>query len=133
VTDIKSANPDVIIIAGYYPEASLIVRQARRLRIKAVFVGGDGWDGASLIPVAGKAIEGAYFSNHFSTEAKSHIVQDFVAKYKKKYNKTPDSLAALGYDAVDVLADSIKRAGGTDPAKLRRCDRQHERLPWRDR
>ena len=120
LTDIKSANPDVIIITGYYPEVSLIVRQGRQLGVKAVFAGGDGWDGASLIPVGGKAIEGAFFSNHFSTEDKSPAVQEFVAKYKKKYNnKTPDAFAALGYDAVNLLADAIKRAGGTDSEKLR--------------
>jgi branched-chain amino acid transport system substrate-binding protein len=120
LTDIKSANPDVIIITGYYPEASLIVRQARQFGIKAVFAGGDGWDGSSLIPVAGKAIEGSYYSTHFSTEDKSPAVQDFVAKYKKKYSgKTPDAFAALGYDAVNLLADAIKRAGGTDSEKLK--------------
>jgi branched-chain amino acid transport system substrate-binding protein len=120
LTDIKSANPDVIIITGYYPEVSLIVREARQLGIKAAFAGGDGWDGASLIPVGGKAIEGAYFSNHFSTEDKSAAVQQFVDKYKKKYNnKLPDAFAALGYDAVNLLADAIKRAGGTDSEKLR--------------
>ena len=120
LTDIKSANPDVIIITGYYPEVSLIVREGRQLGIKAAFCGGDGWDGASLIPVGGKAIEGSYFSNHFSTEDKSAAVQEFVTKYKKKYNnKLPDAFAALGYDAVNLLADAIKRAGGTDPEKLR--------------
>jgi branched-chain amino acid transport system substrate-binding protein len=119
LTDIKSANPDVILITGYYPEVSLIIREARQLGIKATFAGGDGWDGASLIPVGGKAIEGSYFSNHFSTEDKSPAVQQFVEKYKKKYNKLPDAFAALGYDSVNLLADAIKRAGSTDPEKLR--------------
>jgi branched-chain amino acid transport system substrate-binding protein len=119
LTDIKSANPDVIIITGYYPEAALIAKEARQLGIKSVLVGGDGWDGASLIPVGGKAIEGAYFSNHFSVEDKSPAVQDFVSKYKQKYNTVPDAFAALGYDAVKLLADAITRAGSTDPQKLR--------------
>lgn len=119
LTDIKSANPDVILITGYYPEVSLIIREARQLGIKAKFAGGDGWDGASLIPVGGKAIEGSYFSNHFSTEDKSPAVQQFVEKYKNKYNKLPDAFAALGYDSVNLLADAIKRAGSTDPEKLR--------------
>jgi len=119
LTDLKSANPDVIIITGYYPEASLIAKQARQFGIKATLVGGDGWDGSSLIPVGGKAIEGAYFSNHFSTEDKSPLVQDFVKKYKAKYNAVPDAFAALGYDATKLLADAIKRAGSTDPDKLR--------------
>ena len=119
LTDIKSANPDVIIITGYYPEVSLIIRESRQLGIKAAFAGGDGWDGASLIPVGGKAIEGAYFSNHFSTEDESPAVQQFVEKYKKKYNRLPDAFAALGYDSVNLLADAIKRAGSTDSIKLR--------------
>ncbi|MBW0000651.1 MAG: ABC transporter substrate-binding protein [Verrucomicrobia bacterium] len=119
LTDLKAANPDVIIITGYYPEASLIAKQARQFGIKATFVGGDGWDGSSLIPVGGKAIEGAYFSNHYSNEDKSPAVQTFVQKYQKKYNAMPDAFAALGYDAVKLLADAIKRAGGPDPAKIR--------------
>jgi branched-chain amino acid transport system substrate-binding protein len=119
LTDLKAANPDVIIITGYYPEASLIAKQARQFGIKAIFVGGDGWDGSSLIPVGGKAIEGAYFSNHYSNEDKSPAVQTFVQKYQKKYNAMPDAFAALGYDAVKLLADAIKRAGAPDPAKIR--------------
>src|SRR6201999_2962537 len=57
LTDLKSSNAEVIIITGYYPEASLIAKQARQFGIKAIFVGGDGWDGTSLITVGGKAIE----------------------------------------------------------------------------
>ncbi len=129
LTDIKSANPDVIIITGYYPEASLIAKQARQFGIKATLVGGDGWDGSSLIPVGGKAIEGAYFSNHFSTEDKSPLVQEFVKKYKAKYNTVPDAFAALGYDATKLLADAIKRAGSTDSDKIRAAIQDTEGFP----
>jgi branched-chain amino acid transport system substrate-binding protein len=119
LTDIKAANPDVIIITGYYPEAALIAKQARQFGIKSTFVGGDGWDGSSLIPVGGKAIEGAFYSTHFSVDDKSPAVQEFVTKYKAKYNTLPDAFAALGYDAAKLLADAIKRAGGTESQKLR--------------
>jgi branched-chain amino acid transport system substrate-binding protein len=119
LTAIKASNPDVIIVTGYYPEAALIAKQARQFGIKSVLVGGDGWDGSSLIPVGGSAVEGAYFSDHFAVSDTSPLVQNFVAAYKKKYNSTPDTFAALGYDAFTLLADAIKRAGGTDPAKLR--------------
>jgi branched-chain amino acid transport system substrate-binding protein len=129
LTDIKSTNPDVIIITGYYPEVALIAKQARQFGIKATFVGGDGWDGTSLIPVGGKAIEGAFFSNHFSVEDKSPLVQEFVAKYKAKYNAVPDAFAALGYDAAKLLADAIKRAGSTDSDKLRAAIQDTEDFP----
>jgi branched-chain amino acid transport system substrate-binding protein len=119
LTAIKASNPDAIIVTGYYPEAALIAKQARQFGIKSVLVGGDGWDGSSLIPVGGSAVEGAYFSDHFAVSDTSPLVQNFVAAYKKKYNSTPDTFAALGYDAFKLLADAIKRAGGTDSAKLR--------------
>ena len=119
LTAIKAANPDVIIITGYYPEAALIAKQGRQFGIKAVLAGGDGWDGSSLIPVGGSAVEGAYFSDHFAVSDTSPLVQNFVGAYKKKYNTAPDAFAALGYDAFKLLVDAIKRAGGTDPEKLR--------------
>lgn len=130
LTDLKSVTPDVIVITGYYSEASLIAKQARQFGIKATFVGGDGWDGSSLIPVGGKAVEGAYFSDHFSVEDKSPAVQDFVAKYKAKYkNVLPDAYAALGYDALKLLADAITRAGGTDSTKLKNAIAQTKDFP----
>src|ERR1700730_7794905 len=129
LTDLKSANPDVIIITGYYPEASLIAKQARQFGIKATFVGGDVWDVTSLISVGGKAIEGAYFSNHFSVEDKSPLVQEFVKKYKEKYNAVPDAFAALGYDAAKLLADAISRPGSTDSDKLRAAIQDTKNFP----
>src|SRR5258708_18253823 len=117
--EIKAVNVDVIIITGYYPEAALIAKQARQFGIKAALAGGDGWDGSSLIPVGGRVAEGAYFSDHFAVSDTSPLVQSFVAAYKKKYSSAPDAFAALGYDAFKLLVDAIKRAGGTDPEKLR--------------
>jgi branched-chain amino acid transport system substrate-binding protein len=129
LTDLKAAAPEVIIITGYYPEAALIAKQARQFGIRATLVGGDGWDGSSLIPVGGKAIEGAYFSNHFSVEDTSPIVQTFVQKYKQKYNVVPDAFAALGYDAMKLLADAINRAGSPDPEKIRAAIQDTENFP----
>jgi len=129
LTDLKAAAPDVIIITGYYPEAALIAKQARQFGIKATLVGGDGWDGSSLITVGGKAIEGSYFSNHFSVEDTSPLVQTFVQKYKQKYNVTPDAFAALGYDAMKLLADAITRAGAPDPEKIRAAIQETESFP----
>ena len=52
-------------------------------------MGGDGWDSPSLTEVGGGAIEGCYFSNHFSDEDKAPAIQDFVKKYKAKYGTKP--------------------------------------------
>jgi branched-chain amino acid transport system substrate-binding protein len=120
LTSIKAAKPDAIFVPGYYAEVSLIAKQARLLGIKAPLLGGDGWVGDSLLKVAGNALDGSFFSCHFSSNDKSPVVQGFVEKFKAKYNgETPDDMAALGYDSAMILADAIKRAGSTEPAKLR--------------
>ena len=120
LTSIRAANPEVIFIPGYYGEVSLIVRQARQLGITCPLVGGDGWDSPELTKGAEKDFNNTYFSNHFSTEDPDPAVQNFIKKYKAKYNNAdPDAMAALGYDAANILADAIKRAGGTDSKKLR--------------
>jgi branched-chain amino acid transport system substrate-binding protein len=70
--------------------------------------------------LGGDAMEGNFFSTHYSAESDSPAVVEFVKKYKARFKgETPDAMAALGYDTVMVLADSIKRAGTTDGPKLR--------------
>ena len=119
LTSIKSSHPDAIFLPGYYAEVALIARQARQLGIKVPFMGGDGWVGDSLLPVAHGALDGCYFSSHFSAENKDPVIQAFLKSYKAKYGGEPDDMAALGYDSAKILADAIKRAGTTDGKALR--------------
>ena len=119
LTAIKPTAPDAIFASGYYNETGLIASQARELGITAPLLGGDGWDSPSLVQVAGKAIEGSFFSNHFSNEDTSPRIQEFVKKFKDKHGAIPDAMAALGYDSAMILADAIKRAGTTEGKALR--------------
>ena len=109
---LKAEKPDAIFLPGYYTEVALIARQARQAGIDAPLLGGDGWVSNSLIEVAGPHIEGGCFCDHLVTDG-------FKAKFKAKYGEEPDSMAALGYDSLEVLADAMKRAGTTDGRKVR--------------
>jgi branched-chain amino acid transport system substrate-binding protein len=125
LTKIKEANPDAIYVSGYYTEAGLIADQARQLGIKAPLLGGDGWDSDQTVKIGKDAVNGCYFTNHYSPEEQREQVQSFVKTYRAKYKnpdgspKTPDAMAILGYDAMLLMADAIKRAGNTDPTKIR--------------
>ncbi len=121
LTALKSAQPEAIMVPGYYTDVGLIVAQARQLGINVPMFGGDGWEAPELMQIAGaEALKNTYYSTHFSPESTDPLAQKFVAAYRAKYNgETPDAMAALGYDSVMVLADAIKRAGGTEGAKLR--------------
>ena len=118
LTAIKAGNPQVIFLPAYYTEAPLIIRQARQLGITVPFIGGDGWDSPELVAVGGESVEGCYFSNHFSNQSTDPKVTSFVTAYRKKYGSDPDAISALGYDTLRILADAMKRAGTTDPAKV---------------
>ena len=119
LTSIRSANPDVIYVPGYYGEVGVIAKQAKQLGISQPLLGGDGWDAPQLWELGGEALNGDFISNHYSVEDPSPAIQKFVGDFKGRYNIAPDALAALGYDAMRVLADAIKRAGTTEGAKLR--------------
>ncbi len=119
LTSIKGKKPDVLLVPGYYTEVGLIARQAKELGLKAILLGGDGWDSEKLTEIAGDSILGSYFSNHYSHEDKSPVVQNFVTQYKAKYGEVPNGLAAMGYDAALVALDAVKRATDTTPAAIR--------------
>jgi len=119
LTTIRAAKPEVIFVPAYYTEAALIALQARELGIDLPLCGGDGWDSPKLFEIGGDAVNGCYFSNHYSQEDPSEAVQQFIATYKEKHGAVPDAMAALGYDSAYVLVDAIQRAGTTEPEALR--------------
>ena len=123
LTSIKAKNPEGIFIPGYYTEVGLIARQARKLGITVPLMGGDGWDSGDLWKIGGDALNGCYYSNHYSVDDPSPILQKFVKDYKARYGQTsdsiPDAMAALGYDAMLVLADAMKRANSSRPDSVR--------------
>jgi branched-chain amino acid transport system substrate-binding protein len=125
-------DSDAIFVPGYYDHVGTIAQQARELGIKVPLLGGDGWDSPDLVKGAGgpgKALEGCYFSNHYSKEDQSPRVQKFIGEYKTKYGAEPSGLAALGYDAMMVLAEAIKNAGSTDRDKIKDALAQIKNYP----
>jgi branched-chain amino acid transport system substrate-binding protein len=118
LTSIRGSEPDVVFIPGYYTDAGNIALQARKLGLTVPLLGGDGWDSAKLGEIAGDAINGCFYSNHYSQDDPAPRVQEFITKYKEKHQQTPDALAALGYDTARIVFEAITRAGSTDGPAL---------------
>lgn len=119
LTNLIKAGAEVIYISDYYNDAGLIMKQARELGFKGYFVGGDGWDSPKLVEIGGDAVEGGFFTNHFSKDDQRPEVQEFVKKYKEKFGHEPDALAALAYDAMNIMLTAIQNAGSTENTKIR--------------
>lgn len=120
LSEIKAKKPEVIFIPGYYSDAGNIAKQAKQIELKAILLGGDGWDSPKLHEIGQDAINGQYFSNHYTTESTDPVVVEFIKKFKERYNgEVPDGLAALGYDAAKVVAEAIERAAKIEPKLIR--------------
>ena len=119
LTAIKQTKPDLLFIPGFYTEVGQIAIQARDLGINVPLVGGDGWDSPTVVQIGGKSVDGSYFSDHYFVGEPRPAVQNFVAAIRKRTGHDPEANSALGYDAMHILADAIKRAGSLDRARIR--------------
>lgn len=119
---VAEAKPDLVVLPDYYNVVSLVTKQAKEKGITAPFIGGDGWDSPDLDAAAS---DGGYFTNHYSPAEQRDVVQNFVKTYSGKYKdekgnpRPPDALAALAYDAANILLQSIQTAGADDPDKVK--------------
>ncbi len=122
LAQIADAKPDVVYLPDYYNIVNLVMKQAKEKGINVPFVGGDGWDSADLDLAAA---DGGFFTNHYSPDDPRPEVQNFRKAYGEKYKdengnpKVPDALAALAYDATNLLLEAINQAGTTDTAKVK--------------
>ncbi|MBF8258502.1 MAG: Extracellular ligand-binding receptor [Actinobacteria bacterium] len=119
LTKVKASGADIVFLPDYYNKVGLIARQAREKGIGASLIGPDGWDSPDLVKIAGDAVEGGYFSNHYSPDDTRPEVVAWVKKYKDKFGQTPDALGTLAYDATNLLLEAIRKANSGDPAKIR--------------
>lgn len=119
LTSLKGSNPEVIFVPGYYNDVGLIAKQARDKGITVPLIGGDGWDSTQLYAIGGTALNGSYFTNHYSPYDSAANVQKFVNDYKARFGSLPDALAATAYDAAKIMFDAIKRANSLEGTAIR--------------
>ncbi len=119
LTSLKGSNPEVIFVPGYYNDVGLFAKQARDKGINVPLIGGDGWDSAQLYAIGGSALNGSFFTNHYSPFDTDPKVVKFVNDYKGRYNVLPDALAATAYDAAHIMFDAIKRSTSLEGTAIR--------------
>lgn len=110
---------DGLLIAGTSDEVGLIMKQARNMGIKSLFIGTTSFIDPAIFRISGGTMAGALLTLQFSAADPRPIVQNFVKKYEAKYKESPPLYAALGYDVMLIVEDAIKRAGGLDRKAIR--------------
>ncbi len=116
LTQIKSRNPDAIVVSALVEEASGIVSQARKIDIpKSIpIIGGNGFNSPGLMKNAGDAAEGVIVGAAWNTSSSSPLNRKFVDAYNSKYGSLPDQFAAQAYAGVYIAYQAIGKAPSPD-------------------
>ena len=120
LTTIKGKNPDLVFFGGMDSVAGPMLRQMKALGIKAKFMGGDGMCTDSLAKLAGDGAGDDVVTCAEAggvTAAGQKAMDDFVARYRKKYNSEVQIYAPYVYDAVMTMATAMQNAKSAEPAK----------------
>ncbi len=120
LTKLKAKNPDVVFFGGMDAVGGPMLRQMKSLGINAKFMGGDGICTTELVKLAGDAMaDGQVVCAEAGgvDGALKKGMDDFGARYKKRFNDDVKLYAPYVYDAVNVMVDAMVRAGSADPAK----------------
>ena len=112
LTKISKSDADVLFTPQYYDEVPLIVRQARELGWKKPILGSDSWGSAELMNLCGDACKGSFFSTHYAAAGAMGATKEFIDKYNAKYGYVPDEVAALTWDAINLMCLAIRNTGG---------------------
>jgi branched-chain amino acid transport system substrate-binding protein len=121
INKVVAANPDLIYFGGYYAEAGILVKQARDKGFKGYFMGGDGFDSADLLKIAGPAAEGVVFTSTVGDIAATEEGKKWIEEYEQKTGNKVGIFTSFGYDAMNVtlngVLEAIKANGGKKPTR----------------
>lgn len=110
--EIVSSGADFLYTPQHYEEVPLIVHQARKMGWKKPITGSNSWSGGDLMGKCGDECKGLYFTGNFASGGVEGKAKTFTDNYQKKYKVLPDEVSALTYDAVRLIAESLKNTGG---------------------
>lgn len=119
IAKVRSSGADMVYWTGYYSQAALFVKQLRNAGSNVTFTSADGSVDPTYIKDAGSAANGTYstiaLTSQFIKGAKANA---FTSAYQSKYGSAPGPYSAYGYDTIYTLANAVKSAGSTNPAKV---------------
>lgn len=120
VASAKADNADVIYAIGYYFVGGPLVAQVRAGGLKQPIVAAQAFDSMKLMEIAKDAAEGIYIVGGMDRGRTTPAdFQPFLAEFKKRAGYDAEAVAANCYSSVMLMADAMKRAGSTDPTKVR--------------
>jgi branched-chain amino acid transport system substrate-binding protein len=107
------AQVDCLFIPGTPEQIRLLLPQIRFYNLTGAYLGSDGWGDESVYALGDDVTRGAVFTSPFVRTARSTEYTHFAAVFSATYDRKPSRVAGLGYDAVHVLTDALKRGAAS--------------------
>jgi ABC-type branched-subunit amino acid transport system substrate-binding protein len=107
---------DAIFIPGRAADAGLIAAQLNFHDMKVPFLGANGWNSTDFARTDDSSIDGAVFVDGFFVDSPSPTVQDFVDRFKKRFQTNPTLFAMQGYDAAKLVIDAVRKGASSGEA-----------------
>lgn len=105
---------DGIFIATSMPGGGQFIYDASQAGINGPFAAGNALDSPELSAIGKTVAEGIVIGSVFDPGHGSQQVQSFVKNFTILYGQAPEYHAALGYDAVRILAAAIENTNKND-------------------
>jgi len=124
-----ASNPDLIYFGGIYPEAGIIIKQAKEKGYQGKFMGGDGIDSPDLLKIAGDAAVGVYLTALAGDAKQTEEGRKWAEEYEKVMGKKPGTYSDYAFESANVILNGIVAAtqanGGKKPTREQILEQVH--------
>jgi branched-chain amino acid transport system substrate-binding protein len=120
LTKIKNTNPDALIVNTLSSDAPTIADQARRLGVRARFVGTAGFTNPATWKLAEPGtLDGTLIAENYYPNSPRAVVKAFTQQYKARFGNEAPPYAAYAYDGLKILASATRNAKSNDRSMVR--------------
>ncbi len=118
--EIADLKPEAVYLCGYSKDMAEMLKEIKKQKLEGLIFSVSAVN-QEMVRMAGKAAEGVMFPQPaFYLESDDPAMKAFIRKYQNKFQSDPDNFSAHGYDAVNLIAEAIRRVKSTHPDDIRR-------------
>jgi branched-chain amino acid transport system substrate-binding protein len=123
LTRVKKQNPDIVYMISYIMDASLLMKQAKELKLTPkMFIGGAaGFTMPEFKKNAGVASEKVISATLWYQNLKYTGAMNYYKNYVKKYKSETEYHGAEAYAAAQIIADALNRTKSLQPADIKQA------------
>lgn len=114
LTLLRSLNPDLVLLSTWFTPAAMIIKQAKEANITGIeFMCMDSAYVVDFIELGGEAVEDVIMSAFFHPDLPYPSAQEYISRFKEKYNEPPEWSGATAFDALNLIAEAIRANGAS--------------------